>query len=130
MKQLSKDLKWITPYLEAVGHIVPLDKITEIRYYTSRKHHKKEHHKAITHRLANNKSFAIFLRTKLPIDERVPLRYYDQEDIMYYLAHELAHVRFWEHTTKHLKLTSKIFKIFTDTTHKLGWEEERHVKSK
>jgi len=112
MRQLPKDLIWLKPYLEAVAHIIPLEKVQSIRYYKSRKHHKKEHHKAITYKSGNNKSFSIILRTKLPLDERLLLRYYDQEDVMFYLAHELAHVRYWEHTTKHLNLLQSSSQYF------------------
>lgn len=123
---LSKELRWLMPYLEDIQDIVPFDRIKKISYYTKRKHHKKEHHKAITYRLGNNKNFNIVIRTKLPKAEQIPLRYWDQEDVLFYLAHEIAHVLVWEHTTNHFVLMSEIFNRFAQTLHRIGFEEERN----
>lgn len=127
--RLSDDLKWLAPYLKAVRRLVPLNRVISISYYQTRSQYHKEHHKAITHRLGNNKNFQIFIRTKLPVDKRIPLRYYDQEDVLFFLGHELAHTKVWDHTTAHLKLTGRIFKKFTEVAVKLGFEQDRCQKT-
>lgn len=127
-KILSKDLKWLAPYLEAVADIVPLNQIKKIGYYKNRTHQKNANHLAITHRLLNNKTFYIYIRTDLPKENRIPLNYDDQEDVLWYLSHELAHVcpGGWEHSKHHFKTMSVIFSRFGKVLFKLGFEKDRN----
>lgn len=128
--QLSQDLKWLAPYLEAVNHLVLLDRVKSIKYYTSRKHHKREHHYAITHRLGDNKTYYILIRTNIEKSKRIPLDYNTQEDVLIYVAHELAHCvpGGWEHGPEHFKIMSEIFAEFGKVLHKIGFEKDRNKR--
>lgn len=129
-KILSKDLKWLAPYLEAVKDLVPLHKIKKIDYYMNRSHQFNEHHKAITHRLANNKTHLIFIRTNLAKEKRIPLSMDHQEDCLFFLAHELAHCvpEGWAHSKTHFHLMSIIFSKFGEVLNNIDFEINRNKK--
>lgn len=129
-KIVSHDLKWLLPYLEHVKDIVPLEKVKKIDYYKTRSHHKKQHHLAITHKLANNKTFLIYIRTDLEKKDRIPLNIDTQEDLLILLAHELAHVcpKGWEHGSIHIKTMSDIFQRFGEIILKIDSEENRNKR--
>lgn len=126
IKQISRDLKWIWPYLDSVGDLVPLSSIKKISYYKTREMLGPARHKAIIHRLDNNKNFNIFIRTTLTKDQRIPICSSNQEDILFYLAHELAHVVHWDHDPQHFKLMADIFQRFGRVLKKIHFEEERN----
>lgn len=95
-----------------------------------RGHQKAMHHYAITHLLGNNKTHVIYIRTKLPKEKRIPLDYDQQEDCLWYLAHELAHCckGGWEHGPAHFKLMTQIFARFGDVLFNIGFELDRNKK--
>lgn len=125
---LSKDLKWLDPYLENVQDLVPFDRIKKIAYYQTRSHQKNVNHVAITHKLGNNKTHNIYIRTNLPKEKRIPLSYDNQEDILIFLAHELAHCCYggWEHGPRHVLIMSQIFSKFGETLYQIGFEKDRN----
>jgi len=96
----------------------------------NRSHQFNEHHKAITHRLANNKTHLIFIRTDLPKEKRIPLEMDNQEDCLFFLSHELAHCipEGWEHGKEHFKLMSQIFAKFGEVLYDIGFEKDRNKK--
>lgn len=130
-KILSTDLKWLSPYLEHVQDLVPFEKIKKIDYYQTRSHQKNKHHLAITHMLANNKTYLIYIRTTRVKEDRIPVDIDTQEDILMLLAHELAHVcpNGWEHGPKHIKIMADIFQRFGEVILRIDSEEIRNKKS-
>lgn len=127
---LSKDLKWLASYLECVKDLVPFERIKKIDYYKNRSHQKNKHHLAITHRLANNKTHAIYIRTDISKEKRIPVDYDTQEDILWFTAHELAHChsKGWEHGKSHFYLMSQIFARFGEHLYNIGFELDRNKK--
>jgi len=128
---LSNDLKWLIPYLEVIRDLVPFRNIKKIQYYKHRTCWEfiyKKHHLAITHQLANNKTYLIYIRTMLPKEKRIPLDKDEQEDVLWFLAHELAHCvpGGWEHTKEHFRIMSEIFYRFGKILHLIDFENERN----
>lgn len=125
---LHPDLYWLGPYLEAVVDLVSFDRVKMITYYKNRCHHKNKHHLAITHKLGNNKTHKIFIRTDLPKEKRIPLDMDFQEDVLWYVAHELAHVHpeGWEHGNSHFHIMSQMFARFGEVLKKIGFEKDRN----
>lgn len=123
--KLSKDIKWLWPYLDSISDLIDLKKIGKIHYYKNREG-KKVHHQAICHRLGNNKIYNIFIRTNLAKENRIPLDINSQEDVLFFLAHELSHLVHWSHTKDHFKLTAKLYKRFAEKLHQIDFEIERN----
>lgn len=118
---VSQELVWLAPYLFAIDDLIPLSKISNIKYYTNRKNC-KSHHKAIIHRSGNNKSFSIILRTDKKQGKRSRPFRYEQEDLLFNLAHEISHIAHWEHDEAHFLLMSRIFKRFAHVLTEIGFE--------
>lgn len=129
-KLLARDLKWFAPYLESVQDLVDFSRVKKISYYMHRSHHKKTHHYAITHKLNNNRTHLIYIRTKLAKNKRIPVDIDMQEDLLLLLAHELAHVcpEGWEHGPKHIKIMSNIFQRFGEVIERIDSEQNRNKK--
>lgn len=45
------------------------------------------------------------------------------EDLLHTLAHEMAHIRYWEHGPDHLELTGDLFALYTRHAFRLGLPE-------
>lgn len=128
-KILTKDLYWLAPYLEAVQDDIPFKNIKLIDYYKTRAHQQKQNHLAITHLLGNNKTYKIYIRTSLPKEKRIPLDYDTQEDVLWFVAHELAHVVHWEHGPEHFHCMTKLFSKFGDVLINIGFEKDRNKRT-
>lgn len=99
--KVDKRLKWLLPYLDRVGNIVPVRKIARIGVVSNNRKRKDDGQVV-------NRNGQFYL-TINHYNERA-------EDVLHTFAHELAHcVRPWseEHTPEHLKMTGLLFWLFT-----------------
>lgn len=130
---VTANLQWLTPYLKAVAHIVPLDRIKTIKGYRVPLHHIENQEGALT-RYKHKKKVTIALLTqmhkikKAHIGElKIAVRHVDmvkdpvfQERILCTLAHELAHLIHWEHNRRRFELETRIYRVFGRVMLKLG----------
>lgn len=127
--KLKLDLKWLQPYLEAVEHLIRMDKISEIRlikYGTA-----LPSYHGLIEKVSNNRKYRITLRVYDNAQDRFPISPLDQENILNTLAHELAHVgpnEDWldDYTVERFVLETKIYRIFGSVLKKLNYEKERN----
>lgn len=67
-----------------------------------------------------NKKYCINLKTQNHVENGTAYKYPIIEQILLDLAHELAHLKEWEHTPKHFKLQAKIMLHFSNVLKELG----------
>lgn len=108
--KLSKDLFWVQPFLNEVGHLVPLERLTGLTGYKQRPgrnigsyggthtHDLQEYNiTLLTHEWNVRKQKHVTAQDGMVLDT---------------LAHELAHLVFWEHSWEHFALQVKILKCW------------------
>lgn len=124
MPKLSRDLKWLAPYIEAADGLIAVDKIHEIKSVKFRT--ALPDHDAIIENLGR-KGFKIIVRPYEPISKRLPISRLDQDTILQNLAHELSHVGVWEeHDPARVELQAKILAVFAKKLKQLGYEKDRN----
>jgi len=108
---IVKKLEWMRNYVESVAHLLP--KIKQLKKISSKTGNKERYqhcHGLITY--FDKKSFRITLYITyhdVLIDKIIE---YSTIDLLQYLAHELAHLEHWDHTTNHKQLECIIMGIF------------------
>jgi hypothetical protein len=112
--KISKNMEWSRPYLDAVhahvkvssikGYVVPPGKEVQ----TLGVCHKRRTKHAISIALNENSAFNTVSK---------PVRL---EDVLFVLAHELAHTVEWDHTPEHLRVTANLLETFAIVSEKLG----------
>lgn len=117
------ELQWMKDYIDNVAHLLP--KIKQLKKISSKKGNKEkwQHcHGLITY--FDRKSFRITLYLTyhdMPSDK---INNYSTIDLLQYLAHELAHLEFWEHTPQHKQLECIIMGIFMTRLYNEGYISE------
>lgn len=128
--KISKDYEWIRDYLELAKHLVPLKKITHIKFITPPNNLKTQLcHGMITRHENGTYSITLFRKHKSidPITHTIVITPYSKLDILMYLSHELAHMKFFEqHCPKHKKLELKIHNRFITKLKNSGYISEEH----
>jgi hypothetical protein len=108
---IVKKLEWFRPYIKSIEHLVPkIKKLKRISAKSGDKYRWQHAHGIISY--FNDKSFRMTFYTtyhNMVIDKIQP---YSTIDLLQYLAHELAHLEHWEHTTSHKHLEVTIMSIF------------------
>jgi hypothetical protein len=75
------------------------------------------------------KGFNIYLHTLHKDADDEEARPYTRIEMLTYLAHELAHIDHWEHTTAHKKLELKILNVFMTMLKQNGYiSEEKEME--
>ena len=129
--QVSKSLKWLEPYLEDIKPILPeLVLLTSIAARSPKGRNSKELQRshAMCHKKADG-TFKIMLNLKRQMIEKIrPVEIcmveYSTMDLLGYLAHELAHLRYWEHSPHRLMLECRILILFMKKAIKNGYISE------
>lgn len=105
----SKNVAWLQPFVDGVGHLVPVDKLTAVKgYQVGRGLKTHSWGSTITD---TGRKFRINLLLREWFDrQEVTLTI---EMILLTLAHELAHLVHWEHCPEHFKLQAKILTSFS-----------------
>lgn len=126
--KISKSLEWTRAYIESVAHLLP--RIKQLKKISSRRGSKEyfQHfHGLITY--FDKKSFRITLYITYHETLKDVIVNYSTIDILQYLAHELAHLEHWDHTTSHKQLECILLGIFMTKLQQDGYisEEEENV---
>jgi hypothetical protein len=112
MTILDKRLLWLGPYLKAIHRDVNFSKLVAIKgYYVFNKQTLQE-----GQTICQGRKYTITLKlNRGNLDE--PQFIYE---ILHTLAHEVAHLKFFQHSPDHLKLTAKLFNKFGTVLKKEG----------
>lgn len=108
---IVKELEWMREYVDAVSHLLP--KIKRLKRISSKKGNKErwQHcHGLITY--YDQKNYRITLYTTYHSMIYDQIKPYSTIDLLQYLAHELAHLEHWDHTTDHKHLECVIMSAF------------------
>jgi hypothetical protein len=131
--KFSKDIEYLKDMVLFVKDLVPLEKLAEIK---TRQQDKKKYSRSYAmiyqYKKGNRNTYTIYLRPKIFEIKRVRPNLFTQTKLTrrHYggflddLAHELAHLVYWEHNLDHLELTSKIMRKFVQ------WHRKNNVKIK
>lgn len=123
----SKDLAWLAPFVDSARHHVPLHLLTSIRGY-----------RVPIGRIEHSDASIKFHKQRYSI----MIQAYEQhgkkhvasmiETVMLHVAHELAHLVHWKHTTEFARLMSTIFSIFVEHLDQYGIPDiqKRHTTIK
>lgn len=110
--KISKDLRWIEPFLAQVHHLVPLYKLESIRGYKQRWNRNVASFGG-TH-TADGDVFNITLHTHV-YNKRTNRHEPEAKGLVVdTLAHELAHLVHWEHSWEHFNLQVRILQAWID----------------
>lgn len=108
---IAKDLSWLFPFIDEVDHLVPLDKLTSIRGY------KQQWNKQVASYGGTHSDGEVYNITLLTHVYSKTRKRHEPEAmglIIDTLAHELAHLVFWEHGWEHFRLQVRILQCWVD----------------
>ena len=134
---ISKKLLWLKEYIDDLHHTLPeLKKLKRLIAKEPNKNmtHNQNCHGIIT-KYYNGKDTRIVLYTKYLLmtlkQEKVELQIkpYSKIDTLCFLAHELAHLRHWDHTPDHKSLEVIISQVFMNKLKVNGYISEEDEKS-
>lgn len=127
--RIVKRLQWLEPYLNKVGHLVNLNRISKINVYSPRLD-ATTYAQGYATLVQGAKPYITISIYYLVISKLNPLKRrkkpYAKIDILNTLAHELAHLEHWDHTPEHRKLENKISSIFMTLLSKTNYVSEEH----
>jgi len=118
---VSKDLQWIEEYIESASHLVP--GISKLKRITSI-HGRKDVQLGCYGQLWKYKNGHYRMSLYVNYYNFEKKTYLSTMDIVCTLAHELAHLSWWEHCTNHKKLEATITLIFMGKLKKHGYVSE------
>ncbi len=113
-----KGTQWLAPYIKSVNHLIPLQKLVKLQAFKI--HLKKETRADGSCNFISRGKYSIAIRLWCRNEKRTRHILLYLHDVLYYLAHELAHIKEWEHTPKHYKLQAKILKRFAEVAQSQG----------
>lgn len=108
-------MEWARPYLQELGGlnlILPVHRLVSIKGYRQTKQ-KLDGSLGTTSALNGWYSITILLKYAHKKQGQC------LEDLLFTLAHELAHLKYWQHTPEHLVLTARILFQFSMTAQRL-----------
>jgi hypothetical protein len=110
---------WLEPFVKSVAHLVPLHRINRIRGYSVPIDKGELQDAAIT--LPDKKrKYNINIRIKNNDYIKGKQRNAYTAQILSHLSHELAHIKHWDHSPKHLMLEAKILLKFARVAGTMG----------
>lgn len=134
MKKLQKSLKlpildnstkFLEPYLHSVRDLVNIKRIIRIKGYKVPIDNAELIDASLTKYLAAGE-YVMAIRTHSNAKSSHKKR--SLENILIALAHELAHLKEWEHSIEHFKLELKILSKFTKVMTKLNIKDHSYNK--
>ena len=134
---ISKELDWVESYIDSVKYLLP--EIKKLKRITSKVPSKKLNTNQSCHGIItkyyNGKDHRITLYTKYLLMElkkgevHITIEKYSKIDTLCFLAHELAHLRYWDHTPDHKELETTITASFMKMLRKDGYNNEEDEDS-
>ena len=131
MTKLDRELSWLSDYLEASKNIsFDAKKLVRIRAKKPVEGLEvlQQAHGEIT-KLGGGK-YGMYLYTEYQHiyryrgEVRVRLKRYSKLDTLGFLAHELAHIREWDHTVEHKRLELRYYSLFLGILRESGYRSE------
>ena len=125
--KVSKEIRWIIPYINLVEGILPqIKKLDSVR--TMRTSYVKRDRCYGETNFFVDGTFTIKVRTKFQKIDFYPLSVtilpFSKLDILFTLAHELAHLKHYEHTPEHKLLECQILSVFMYKLKSMGYKSE------
>src|ERR1700679_2817310 len=94
--KLSKNVSFLAPFLKGLGKIVPISKVAYIRGYRVAKGlNEKADASIVRHSYSK---YSINLKTQALVNGNKLHKYETLEKVLLELAHELAHLKDWNHS--------------------------------
>lgn len=117
--KMTKNVMWLKPYIMSVKHLVPINKISKVCGYSVPLHKAEVQDAAIVYPSGKKKAvISIRMTNNDYINEKQLRPYYAQ--VLNHLAHEMAHLKHFDHSPKHLELEARIMLKFAKVAAKLG----------
>lgn len=115
--KLSKDIEFLRPFIESAKSLIPLHKVKAIKTYKVNKRYMSRTYGAT---MESRQVYVITLRAAhwVPKDKGYTVETLSM--MLDTLAHELAHVKYFDHSYKHFRLQMLILLKFSDILKKLG----------
>lgn len=110
--KISPNMKWAEPYLTSVSHLVPVNKITRVRGYYLPVEKFPTTEARIWMYEDGRITLSILLSGYQKTRNGKARMTMPFEVVLLSLAHELAHIKHWEHTPNHTILMAQIFSRF------------------
>lgn len=134
--RITKSLEWMRPYLEDAMKVVPeIRLLTAIVARTPKVNGREVQraHAMITSYHSGTYHITSFIKKQAVVTYhpkvKLKLLPYSKKDLLEYLAHEIAHLRYWDHSTHHAILTAELTIRFMKRLSKSGYiSEEAELK--
>lgn len=129
--QIVKELEWTRDYIQSVQHLLPnLKKLRKISSKKGNKERWQHCHGLITY--YDQKHYRITLYLTYHDQYTDKIKPYSTIDLLQYLAHELSHLQWWDHTPEHKMLECIVMQIFMVKLKESGYisEEDELSSSK
>jgi hypothetical protein len=121
--KIVKELEWLRDYITSVSHLLPrIKQLKKISLRRGSREYFQHFHGLITY--FDKKSFRITLYITYHDSIKDDIVNYSTIDMLEYLAHELAHLEHWDHTTSHKQLQCIILGIFMTKLAEAGYVSE------
>lgn len=127
---ISKSLKWLEPYIEDVKPMLPeLKLLTRITCRSPKKNiNEVQRIHAICYKFQNGTYQIGLMLNKQRVKRYKPIEIkitpYSKLDLLHYFAHELSHLRYWEHSPHRTILECRINILFMKRAIKEGYISE------
>ena len=128
----KRNAHWLKPYVSSVAHLVPVHRVTEIIGFKVPLNKRDNTSAQITMFGNGSCKITINLFNHAIVSlgnqkfKKIFFRHENIETVLMALAHELAHLKVWEHTPAHLELTAKILRVFAKTAAKQNVLDTSH----
>lgn len=122
--------KFLEPFIKSAKGLAPVHKLAVVKGFRVPLEKEAQTDGSLGHN-GDGKRFALMIRTHGARTRRTGQKSYTRykhdrlcwEHVLWTLAHELAHLKHWEHTADHAVLTGKIFTRFARKARDLGIED-------
>lgn len=113
------NVRWLSPFIESVAHLVPIERLSYIKGYKIRRNFEPAQEAQIIKTLPNGK--CVITIKVIKYDKRLKKHVNAYiANVLESLAHELAHLTHWEHTSNHFRLQAEIMMKFCNVMDEIG----------
>jgi len=119
MKYL-KGTQWMEPYVASASRLVPLHRVVNFKAFRVPLNKTIQTDGSCQPLDEKRKRMTISIRLWTSNDKRTRHAPIPLVEALDSLAHELAHIKQWEHTPKHTRLQARIMKRFSEVAQNLG----------
>ncbi len=122
MAKFYKSVAWLEPYMESAKHLVDVGRVSTVKGFKVALHKNSLVYGTCSPVNGNKRSkyYNINLLTHETVSSSLMQTYFEQTgfssltaaQILQCFAHELAHVKHWEHTPEHGILEARIWRAF------------------